>query len=99
MEKPTDEKCERCGSPLVLKWGKFGSFFACSTYDKKKKDSCSFTKENFAAKPDWTRRRGRRKRSIVRRAAGSWCCVMGRSVPSWRAPDTTKIRRARRYGG
>ena len=51
MEKPTDEKCERCGAPLVLKWGKFGSFFACSTYDKKKKDSCSFTKENFAAKP------------------------------------------------
>ena len=24
-----------CGSPLVLKWGKFGSFFACSAYDKK----------------------------------------------------------------
>ena len=51
MEKPTDEKCERCGSPLVLKWGKFGSFYACSTFDKKKKDSCTFTKENFAAKP------------------------------------------------
>ena len=51
MEKPTDEKCERCGSPLVLKWGKFGSFFACSAYDKKNKDSCTFTKENFAAKP------------------------------------------------
>ena len=51
MEKPTDEKCERCGSPLVLKWGKFGSFFACSAFDKKKKDSCNFTKENFAAKP------------------------------------------------
>jgi DNA topoisomerase I len=51
MEKPTDEKCERCGSPLVLKWGKFGSFFACSAFDKKKKDSCTFTKENFAAKP------------------------------------------------
>ncbi len=26
MEKPTDEKCERCGSPLVIKWGKHGSF-------------------------------------------------------------------------
>src|SRR6202789_3495863 len=35
MEKPTDEKCDVCGSPLVLKWGKFGSFFACSTYNKK----------------------------------------------------------------
>src|SRR5690242_16743713 len=51
MEKPTDEKCERCGAPLVLKWGKFGSFYACSTYNKKDKDSCTFTKENFASKP------------------------------------------------
>ena len=25
MEKPTDEKCERCGSPLVIKWGKHGA--------------------------------------------------------------------------
>ncbi len=52
MEKPTDEKCDICGSPLVLKWGKFGSFYACSAYDKKKKGSCTFTKENFAAKPN-----------------------------------------------
>ena len=35
MEKATTEKCERCGAPLVLKWGKHGSFFACSTFDKK----------------------------------------------------------------
>src|SRR5689334_11463882 len=34
MEKPTEEKCERCGSPLVIKWGKHGSFFACSAYSK-----------------------------------------------------------------
>ncbi len=34
MEKPTDQICERCGSPLVIKWGKHGSFFACSAYDK-----------------------------------------------------------------
>jgi DNA topoisomerase-1 len=46
MEKATDQKCERCGSPLVLKWGKHGSFFACSTFDKKDPNSCSFTKEN-----------------------------------------------------
>ncbi len=46
MEKPTDEKCERCGSPLVLKWGKHGSFYACSAYDKSNPESCTFTKEN-----------------------------------------------------
>jgi DNA topoisomerase I len=52
MEKPTDEKCERCGSPLVIKWGKHGSFYACSTYDKENKDSCTFTKENPINLPD-----------------------------------------------
>ncbi|HEX8964445.1 MAG TPA: type I DNA topoisomerase [Rhodocyclaceae bacterium] len=52
MEKPTDEKCERCGSPLVIKWGKHGSFFACSAYDKKDPNSCTFTKENPIDLPD-----------------------------------------------
>ena len=52
MEKPTDEKCERCGSPLVIKWGKHGSFYACSSYDKKNPESCTFTKENPIALPD-----------------------------------------------
>jgi DNA topoisomerase I len=52
MEHVTDEKCEVCGSPLILKWGKFGSFFACSAYNKKDPTSCTFTKENIAAKPD-----------------------------------------------
>jgi len=52
LEKVTNEKCEVCGSPLVLKWGKFGTFFACSAYNKKDPTSCTFTKENIAAKPD-----------------------------------------------
>ena len=52
MEQMTDEKCDLCGSPLVLKWGKFGSFFSCSAYNKKDPTSCTFTKENTAAKPD-----------------------------------------------
>jgi DNA topoisomerase-1 len=52
MEKPTDEKCERCGAPLVIKWGKHGSFYACSTYDKENKESCTFTKENPINLPD-----------------------------------------------
>ncbi len=52
MEQMTNEKCELCGAPLVLKWGKFGTFYACSTYDKKDPSSCTFTKENIASKPD-----------------------------------------------
>jgi len=52
MEKPTDEKCERCGSPLVIKWGKHGSFYACSAYDKDDPNTCTFTKENPINLPD-----------------------------------------------
>ncbi len=52
MEQVTGEKCDVCGSPLVLKWGKFGTFYACSAYNKKDPTSCTFTKENIAAKPD-----------------------------------------------
>ena len=52
MEQKTTEKCEVCGSPLVLKWGKFGTFYACSAYNKKDPTSCTFTKENIASKPD-----------------------------------------------
>ena len=51
-EKKTSEKCDICGSPLLLKWGKFGSFYACSAYNKKDPNSCTFTKENTANKPD-----------------------------------------------
>jgi len=36
MEHPTEELCEKCGSPLVLKWGKFGSFYSCSNFTKTK---------------------------------------------------------------
>jgi len=36
MEQATKENCDKCGSSLVLKWGKFGSFYSCSNFTKKK---------------------------------------------------------------
>ncbi len=36
MEQATDETCDKCGSPLILKWGKFGSFYSCSNFTKAK---------------------------------------------------------------
>ena len=36
MEEPTNQVCDKCGSPLVLKWGKFGSFYSCSNFSRKK---------------------------------------------------------------
>ncbi|MDI6800694.1 MAG: type I DNA topoisomerase [Thermodesulfovibrionales bacterium] len=29
---PTEEVCEKCGSPMVIKWGRHGRFMACSGY-------------------------------------------------------------------
>lgn len=28
----TDEKCEKCGSPMAIKFGRFGKFLACTAY-------------------------------------------------------------------
>ena len=35
-EKETDQLCDKCGAPLLLKWGKFGSFYSCSNFTKTK---------------------------------------------------------------
>ncbi|TKB61342.1 MAG: type I DNA topoisomerase [Nitrospira sp.] len=32
IELTTDEKCEKCSSPMVVKTGRFGKFIACSAY-------------------------------------------------------------------
>ncbi len=31
-ETPTDLLCEKCGKPMVIKWGKNGRFLACTNY-------------------------------------------------------------------
>lgn len=31
-EEKTDEKCEKCGKPMIIKMGRFGKFMACSDY-------------------------------------------------------------------
>ncbi|MDD5043560.1 MAG: type I DNA topoisomerase [Patescibacteria group bacterium] len=31
-EEPTDKVCAKCGSPMVIKTGRFGRFLACSNY-------------------------------------------------------------------
>ncbi len=32
LERPTDQTCEKCGRPMVIRWGRHGSFLACSGY-------------------------------------------------------------------
>ena len=31
-EETTNEKCEKCGSPMIIKMGRFGKFMACNNY-------------------------------------------------------------------
>ncbi len=40
MEEPTEIPCEKCGRTMVIKWGRFGKFLACSGYPE-----CKNTKE------------------------------------------------------
>lgn len=32
MDQPTDEVCEKCGKPMIIKNGRFGKFIACSGF-------------------------------------------------------------------
>ena len=36
---PDDMKCEKCGGPMVLRTGRYGSFYACANYPQ-----CKYTK-------------------------------------------------------
>ena len=47
-EEPTKEICEKCGKPMVIKWGRNGHFLACTGYPE-----CRNTKE-FARRSDGT---------------------------------------------
>ena len=40
METPTDFICEKCGKPMVIKWGRHGKFIACTGYPE-----CTNTRE------------------------------------------------------
>src|SRR5438093_2585788 len=43
----TDEVCDRCGSPMLIKVGKFGPFIACSAYPE-----CTNTRELEKQEPE-----------------------------------------------
>lgn len=59
MAIPTDEICEKCGSGMVIKFGRFGQFLACENYPEckntrevaKKRDAAA-TGENGAEKEE-----------------------------------------------
>jgi len=47
LERPTDLTCDKCGKPMVIRWGRHGSFIACSGYP-----DCTNTRELQVDLPD-----------------------------------------------
>jgi DNA topoisomerase I len=43
-ERPTDLVCDRCGKPMVIKWGRRGEFLACSGYPECR-NTTNFTRD------------------------------------------------------
>ncbi|MEE8111130.1 MAG: type I DNA topoisomerase, partial [Acidobacteriota bacterium] len=50
-EIPTDQDCSKCGKKMVMKWGRYGQFLACSGYPDCKNTQEPNGKGNLAAEP------------------------------------------------
>ncbi|MGQ9584172.1 MAG: type I DNA topoisomerase [Anaerolineae bacterium] len=65
QEEQTDEVCEKCGHPMVVKYGRYGKFLACSNYPDCR-NTKSYTEKVGVQCPecggDLVRRRSRRNR-------------------------------------
>jgi len=69
MEKPTDLICEKCGKPMVIKWGRHGSFIACTGYPE-----CTNTRELTVDLPDLD------KADLTEQDAEEYCENCGRPM-------------------
>ncbi len=69
MEKPTDLVCDKCGKPMVIKWGRHGSFIACTGYP-----DCSNTRELTVDLPDVD------KADLSEQDAEEYCDNCGRTM-------------------
>jgi DNA topoisomerase I len=69
MEKPTDLICDKCGKPMVIKWGKHGSFIACTGYPE-----CTNTRELTVDLPDLD------KADLTEQDAEEYCENCGRPM-------------------
>jgi DNA topoisomerase-1 len=69
MEKPTDLICDKCGKPMVIKWGRHGSFIACTGYPE-----CTNTRELSVDLPDVD------KSDLTEQGAEEFCQNCGRPM-------------------
>lgn len=54
MEETTDEVCDLCGKSMVIKWGRFGRFLACTGYPECKNTKQLNHKETTPVEPEMT---------------------------------------------
>ena len=69
MERPTDLVCDKCGKPMVIKWGRHGSFIACTGYPE-----CTNTRELTVDLPDVD------KASLMEQGEEEYCENCGRPM-------------------
>ncbi|MFN3325632.1 MAG: type I DNA topoisomerase [Bryobacteraceae bacterium] len=69
MERPTDIVCDKCGKPMVIKWGKHGSFIACTGYPE-----CTNTRQLTVELPDID------KADLTEQDATEYCENCGRTM-------------------
>ena len=63
--EPTDEICDQCGKPMVIKYGRFGKFIACTGYPECRNAKSLMTKIDVLCPRcggDVVEKRTRRKR-------------------------------------
>ena len=83
------EACDKCGSPMLKRVGKFGPFIACSALSRSARTHAKSKARSRSLKP------AKKKSSRARTAASRWPSSAAGSASSWPAPA---IRSARPRG-
>ena len=54
MEEESDEKCEKCGGNMIVKWGRYGRFLGCANYPECENIKPLNTDDTPAPEPELT---------------------------------------------
>ena len=54
LEEESDEKCEKCGGNMIVKWGKYGRFLGCANYPECTNIKSLSTDDTPAPEPETT---------------------------------------------
>ncbi len=91
---PTDELCPECGSPLVMKFGRFGSFLACSAYP-----GCGYTRDTEAAAANGSKDAATEEAPRCPECEAEMVQKRSRFGPFWACSRYPECRGTRRIGG